>query len=267
MSTAALLFHQIRHHNRVFWRVPIAAFFTVAFPLMLLVLFNLLNLDNTIDALGGISYAQFFTPAIAVFSMVTATYTSVAIQTGIDRDEGILKRVRGTPLPPGVYLAGRVGSAVWIGFLSVVITMVIGVAFFDVEVIWARIPTAVVVLLVGAACFCALGLALASAAPNAQVAQALANATILPLAFISGIFFPLEAAPDWLATVAGIFPLQPFAEAFGAQWNPFQTTAFPWADLLVLTAWLVAGLLVAVLTFTWDPRGEGRRRVRGRRPD
>lgn len=267
MTMALLLFHQIRHQNRVFWRVPIAAFFTVVFPLMLLVLFNLLNLDSTIDSLGGISYAQFFTPAIAVFSMVAATYTSVAIQTGIDRDEGILKRVRGTPLPASVYLAGRVGSAVWIGFLSVVITMTIGVVFFDVEVLWGRIPTAVVVLLVGAACFCALGLALAAAAPNAQVAQALANATILPLAFISGIFFPLEAAPDWLATLAGVFPLQPFAEAFGAQWNPFQNGGFPWGDLLVMMAWMAVGLLVAIATFTWDPRGGGGRRVRGVRQE
>lgn len=264
MSTGGLLLHQVRHQNRVFWRVPLAAFFTVAFPLMLLVLFNLLNLDTTVEVLG-IPYSQFFTPGIAVFSMVTATYTSVAIQTGIDRDEGILKRVRGTPLPPAVYLGGRIGSATWIGLLSVVVTMAIGAVFFDVEVLWARIPVAILVLVVGAACFCALGLALASAARNAQVAQALANATILPLAFISGIFFPLEAAPEWLGTLAAVFPLQPFAEAFGDQWNPLADPGIPWAQLGVLAAWMAVGIVVAARTFTWDPREGGGRRARGRR--
>jgi ABC-2 type transport system permease protein len=262
VTRPGLVLHQIRHQNRVFWRVPLAAFFTVAFPLMLLVLFNLLNRGVTLPSMGGLPYAQFFTPAIAVFAMVSATYTSVAIQTGIDRDDGILKRVRGTPLPPGTYLAGRIGSALWIGVLSVAATMATGVLAFDVVVLWDRVPMALLVLTVGAACFCALGLALAAAASNAQSAQALANATILPLAFISGIFFPLDTAPAWMGAIAGIFPLQAFVEAFGAQWNPLAEPGIPWADLGIMVAWFAAAVVVARRTFTWEPRPGGSRRRR-----
>lgn len=263
MSEIGLVLHQIRHQNRVFWRVPLAAFFTVAFPLMLLVLFNLLNRGVTLASMGGISYAQFFTPAIAVFAMVSSTFTSVAIQTGIDRDEGILKRVRGTPLPPGAYLAGRIGSAVWIGAVSVVVSVTTGVLAFDVAILWGRLPVALAVLAIGAGCFCALGLALAAAAPNAQSAQALANATILPLALVSGIFFPLDTAPAWMGAIAGVFPLRSFVEAFVAQFNPLIEPGVPWADIALMSGWFVVGVLVAGRTFTWEPRpGGGRRRRR-----
>jgi ABC-2 type transport system permease protein len=262
MTEIGLLLHQIRHQNRVFWRVPLAAFFTVAFPLMLLVLFNLVNRGVTLASMGGLPYAQFFTPAIAVFAMVSSAYTSVAIQTGIDRDEGILKRVRGTPLHPGAYLAGRIGSAVWIGAVSVIVTMATGVLAFDVAILWDRVPVALMVLAIGAGCFCALGLALAAAAPNAQSAQALANATILPLAVVSGIFFPFDTAPAWMGAIAAAFPLRAFVEAFGAQFNPLVQPGVPWADMALMGTWFVLGVLVAGKTFTWEPRPGGRRRRR-----
>jgi ABC-2 type transport system permease protein len=262
MTTVMMVISEIRHQSRMFWRVPIAAFFTVAFPLMFLVLFNLLNGDVTVDSLGGIPFAQFYTPGIAVFAMVTAGYTNLAITVSMDRDEGILKRIRGTPLPPWVYLAGRIGAAVMVGLASVVLMFVVGGIFFGVEPIWSRLPTAGVVLAIGAATFAALGLAVAGVAPNGQAAPAIANATILPLAFVSGIFFPMETAPEWLQTVAGWFPLRPFGAAFTDQFNPTVLASFPWQELAILSAWGAFGVVVAVRTFTWDPRLGGRRRSR-----
>jgi ABC-2 type transport system permease protein len=253
---------EVVHHIRLLWRVPVAAFFTVAFPMMFLVLFNLLNADVTVESMGGIRFAQFYTPGIAVFAMVTAGYTNLAITVSMDRDEGILKRIRGTPLPPWAYLAGRIGAAVTVGASSVVLMFAVGAAFFGVEPVWDRLPTAALVLAVGAATFASLGLAVAGVAPNGQAAPAIANATILPLAFVSGIFFPMDTAPGWLQTVAGWFPLRPFGAAFTAQWNPMVEPTFPWAELAVLVVWLALGIAVAVKTFTWDPRPSGKRRSR-----
>jgi ABC-2 type transport system permease protein len=231
----------------------VAAFFTVAFPLMFLVLFNLLNGGAVIESLGGLGFAQFFTPAIAVFSIVTACYTNLVITTSMDRDEGILKRVLGTPLPPATYIGGRVLAASGIGLVSVVVMLVVGVAAFGVEVLWGRLPMSLLVLLVGAACWSALALAVAGLSTNGQAAPAVANATILPLAFISGIFFPVESGPEWLATLAGLFPLRPFVAAFSEQWNPLVSPGFPLTELAVMTAWGIVGAYVAARRFSWEP--------------
>jgi len=248
-----LLWWEFVHHTRVFWRVPVAAFFTVAFPLMFLVLFNLLNGDAAIEALGGLAFAQFFTPAIAVFSIVTACYTNLVITTSMDRDDGILKRVLGTPLPPAAHLGGRVLAASGIGLSSVALMLAVGVVAFDVRVLWGRLGTAVLVLVIGAACWSALALAVAGLTSNGQAAPAIANATILPLAFISGVFFPVESGPDWLATLAGMFPLRPFVAAFSEQWNPLVDPGVPLAELATLIAWGGLGALVAIRRFTWEP--------------
>jgi ABC-2 type transport system permease protein len=249
----SLVWWEFRHHTRLFWRVPVAAFFTFAFPLMFLLLFNLLNRGATIESLGGIAFSQFFTPAIAVFSVVTACYTNIVITTAIDRDEGILKRMLGTPVPPSVYIAGRVLAASGIGLASVVVMFMVGVAVFDVTVLWERLPLAGLVLVTGAAAWSALGLAVASLAGSGQAAPAIANATILPLALVSGIFFPVGAGPDWLAAAAGAFPLRPFVAAFSAQWNPLVEAAFPLTDLALLVAWGAVGTAVAGRRFRWEP--------------
>ena len=247
------LWWEFRHHTRVFWRVPVAAFFTVAFPLMFLVLFNLLNGGAVIESLGGLGFAQFFTPAIAVFSIVTACYTNLVITTSMDREEGILKRVLGTPLPPATYIGGRVLAASGIGLLSVVVMLVVGVAAFGVEVLRGRLPMSLLVLVVGAGCWSALALGVAGLSTNGQAAPAIANATVLPLAFISGIFFPVESGPEWLATLAGLFPLRPFVSAFSDQWNPLVSPGFPFTELAVMTAWGLVGAFVAARRFSWEP--------------
>ncbi len=124
--TPALLLtmNQVRYQNKMFWRTPIGAVFTIAFPLMFLVLFNLL-FDGTIDVTGRtpLTVAQFYTPSLAVFAAASATYTNLAVGTAIARDDGILKRFRGTPLPPWSYLAGRIGSAMWIAMLAVMLML------------------------------------------------------------------------------------------------------------------------------------------------
>lgn len=257
---------------KLFWRTPLAAFFTFAFPLMFLFLFNLLNGDATLP--GGLRFSQFFTPAIATFAVITACYTNLAIGTAISRDTGVLKRIRGTPLPMGVHLAGRIGAALSVAVLSVIVMFAAGTAFYGVQILWSRVPVALLAMFVGAACFSALGLAIAAISPSGQTAPALANATILPLSFVSGIFFPLDSAPEWLGRIASYFPLRPMVESIGDAFNPLIKPSFPWTALGVMAVWFVIGLVVATKYFTWEPKTSKRRgsedlveTTTGNRPD
>lgn len=254
-STGGLIANQIRYQLKVFFRTPVAAFFTLVLPLMMLILFNALFGDNTVDLEdGSYSAQQFYTGGLAAFAAVSATYTNLANTVPILRDEGILKRWRGTPLPPAVYIAGMVGMAVIVAFIGVVVMVGVGVALYDVELEAAKLPAAVVTFAVGVAAFAALGLACAALVPNARSAPAAANATILPLAFVSNVFIALEDPPRWLDLVGDIFPLKPFVEAFQDTFIPFvDAPAFSWGRLGYVALWGVAGALVAQWKFTWEP--------------
>jgi ABC-2 type transport system permease protein len=262
---------QVRYQNRIFWRTPIAAVFTLAFPLMFLVLFNLL-FHGTIKITGRnpLTIAQFYTPSLAVFAAASATYTNLATGTAIARDAGILKRFRGTPLPAWSYLAGRVGSAMWIALLAVIVMLAVGVLAYGLELRAVTLPAAALTFAVGVACFASLGVAVAGLAKSGDAAPALANFTILPLAFISDIFLPLDNPPRWLVAVADVFPLKHFSRAFQDAFSPFTTGwGFRWGSLAVMALWAVIGAVVALRTFGWDPRAarsprHGRRSSPGR---
>lgn len=264
---AVLVLRQIRYQNRMFWRQPVAVFFTFVFPLIFIFLFNLLFGGQRLESRGGIPFAQFLTPAIATFAVISACYTNLVIGTAIARDHGILKRIRGTPCPPWIYVAGRIGSAVWIAAISVVVLVLVGVVLYHVRIVWQTLPAAILTLAVGAACFCALGLAAAAFTPTGDSAPAVANATLLPLAFISDIFFPMDAAPTWLRTLASVFPLRHFALAMQADFSPLTAgSGLQWSHLAVMAAWGVGGLLLALRYFRWEPKeGAGRGRGRPRR--
>ncbi len=256
MSTALLTLRQAVYENRAFWRNPPAAFFTFVFPLMFLAIFNLVFSDEEISVAGGeVDSSAFYVPAIVAFSVISACYTNIAMSIAFSRDRGILKRVRGTPLPASAFLLGRIVHAVFIALLLVVIVVGAGVVFYGVDAPGSRLPAFALSLIVGAAAFCALGLALTAAIPNADASPAIVNASVLPLLFISNVFIPTETAPDWLNDFASIFPVVHFAEAMHAGFDPFATgSGFEAKALAVLGAWGVAGVLVAVRFFSWEPR-------------
>lgn len=257
MGDAALALRQVRFENRAFWRNPAAAFFTFAFPLMFLVIFNLLFGDDPtgVYGQGEVSGSTFYVPAIAAFSVITACFTNVAIQVTFARDEGILKRVRGTPLPQWGYLFGKIAHATLIAVLLVVIVVAFGALLYDVDVPGRTMPAFALSVMAGAAAFCALGLAMTGFIPNAEASPPITNAVILPLLFISGIFIPLDRAPGWLVTVADLFPVKHFADALLTSFSPFERgSGIAWADLAILGAWGIAGALIAARFFTWEPR-------------
>jgi ABC-2 type transport system permease protein len=257
VSDATLVLDQVRATNKAFWRNPASAFFTFAFPLMFLVIFTSLLGSGTVEVAPGVVIEQdrYFVAAMGSFAVISATYTNLAIGIAFTRDAGILKRTRGTPLPPWIYLVGRVIHAVLVSLLLIVITAAFGVAFYGADVPTGELLLKfLVTIVVGAMAFSALGLATTAVVPNADAAPAVVNAIILPLLFLSGIFIPLgEDAPQWMKTVGDIFPVKHFAEASMASFYgpPFP---FEWSDVLIVAAWGLAGLVLAVRYFSWEPR-------------
>ena len=263
-----LLWRQFRAQNKLFLRNPFSAFFSLAFPVMFLLLFGSLNGGGRIPELGNIRYIQFLAPGMLAFAVISTCYTGLVTGVAINRDEGLLKRVRGTPLPPWAYIAARIASAVFFSLVSAVVMVVAAVLLFQVEVIGRMLPAAAVTLLAGAACFCAVGMAVAAVIPNGEAAPVIANFTFFPVAFVSDLFFPTAGAPAWVGAVGSIFPVKHFALALEHTFNPFaQGSGFQWGHLGVMALWTLAAVVVAVRCFRWEPKagasGGRRRRLSG----
>ena len=250
MSGARLLLRQVRYENRAFWRNPESAFFTFAFPLVFMVIINLVFASAFDDGSGSI--IDFYTPAIIAFAIINAAFTTLAMTVAIARDEGLLKRIHGTPLPTVSYLSARVLHSILIGLVLAVIVGLFGALFFSVDLRLDSLPLLVLVLVVGAASFAALGLAVAGLVPSSQSAPAIVNAIVLPLLFISNIFIRVE--DGILVTVSGIFPIRHFSDALQAVYHPDVSGPLDPVDLLWVLGWGAAGLLVAARTFSWEPR-------------
>jgi ABC-2 type transport system permease protein len=249
MTAVALALRQVRFENRAFWRNPAAAFFTVVFPLIFLVVAD----AALVGQLGDVDAARFYTPAIMTFALVTSCYTNLAMGVVVARDAGVLKRLRGTPLPTWAYLFGRIGQSVIVTLLLVAVIGGYGALVHGVVLPIDRLPALAAALVVGAASFSALGLAITRFVPNASAAPAVVNATILPLLLISNVLVPVRDVT--LASIASVFPVGHLADAIAATYDP-ASTSFGWAldSLAVVAAWGVAGLVVALLTFSWQPR-------------
>ena len=268
-SDLHLLRRWIGARVRLMLRNPRTTFFTFVFPLMLLVIFNGLNSDARVAAMGGaggkVPFAQFYTPSIGVFGLTLACYTSVIFGLATARDEGVLKRVRGTPLPMPAYLGAWLTGAAVTGILSVVLMFGVAVPVFGVDIYPRLLPAAIVTLAVGAASLSAIGLAVSTLVRTAEQAGPVAQLTFLPLSFISGIWYPLDGAPGWVTTIAHAFPLFHIVDAFDACFVP-QTTGGGWAPrhLAVVAAWGVGALVVAVRRFHAEPHAGERRGLRAR---
>ena len=270
MRAAAQAVRQLRFTNKAFWRNPASAFFTFAFPLMFLVIFTALLGGGQIQLPNvprfELDLTTYYVGAMATFGVISACFTNIAIQTSFSRDQGLLKRLRGTPLPAWAYLLARVVHAMAVGALLVLITLLFGLIVYD-----AALPTGtpllefIVTFLVGSLTFASLALALTSVIPNAEAAPPIVNATILPLLFLSGIFIPLNKdAPAWISTVADVFPVKHFADAMRSGYlgnvraqtplGPIHPFTFDWTDVLIVAAWGLVGLVLAARFFSWEPR-------------
>ncbi len=255
MSGLALAAHQFRYDQKAFWRNPASVFFTVAFPVIVLVILASIFSGKTVHVRGGIDATAYYVPAIITLSVISATMQSLAMLLTIAREDGRLKRGRGTPLPPWVFIAGRVGNSIVVALMMLALIAALGWLAYGVAIPWDRLPAIVVTLAVGAAAFCCLGIALTAAIPSQDAAAPIVNALLLPLYFLSGIFIPNDQLPSGVIHFADAFPIRHFFLAFFNVYLPGGSTSLDWGNLAVVAAWGLVGLLLAVRYFRWTPRG------------
>ena len=249
---------QIRYEQRAYWRNRGRGVFTFIFPLMFLVIFASLDSGQTISTRGGIAYNDFFVPGILAYAVIATTYLNMAIGTAILRDEGVLKRMQGTPLPRWSYVAARIGSTVLVVAAITIVTLGLGVAAYGLTVRTSTLPGVIVMLVLGTAAFTTLGIGIVRFIPNAEAAPVIVNLTILPLTFISGVWFPTDKMPTALRDVASLFPIRALADGLQYAFDPRTTgPGIKGADVRTLLIWTAIGTIMMV-RFLRRPQGEVR---------
>jgi ABC-2 type transport system permease protein len=243
----ALAARQVGYEQRSFWRNRTRAFFAFVLPLMFLVIFASLNSGQSMDTRGGISAETFIVPGLLAYGVIMATFMNLATELAHSQESGVLKRMRGTPLPRAAFFAGRIGSAVLTAGAVIAVTLTVGALAYGVQVRLETLPGLVLALVVGTACFSALGIGINRLIPNADAAPAVANGLVLPLTFISGVWGDFGGLPDWLNRIAETFPIQHLANSLQVAFDP--RTPGPgivWRDLLALTVWGAIGVIAGI---------------------
>ena len=195
MSRATVVLRQTRLEQRAFWRNPETAFFTFALPIGLLLIFGATSAHDAVPGRPDLDGLTLFVPGILAFGIIVAAYGSLAATIAILRSEGVLKRIRATPLTPASYLAGHLTSVLATSFLIAVTTIVLGRIAFDVAPRTAAVVSLPLTLVLGITCFAALGLAISTVIPNGTASGAITNGTYIPIALVSGTFSTGLAAP------------------------------------------------------------------------
>ena len=251
MNDARLLVTQAGYEQRSYWRNPASAIFTFALPLAFLFIFAGSIGSQKVPGLEGVTFEQYYVPSILTYGLIAACFSNLAITMVFRRDQGILKRVRGTPIPAWGYLGGSIVNSTAVSFLLAAVTITAGVLLFNVPVPHQVLPI-IVDLIVGAGAFCALGLAVTVVIPNADAAPPMINIVMLVLLFISGTFFYVKPSSG-LAHVANFFPISHLVRALLAAIVPQPgVPAWQWHDLLLVAIWGLAGLVFAIRRFRWE---------------
>lgn len=253
------------HAVRAFLRNPLAAFFTLAFPLAFLVIVGTIVGDATTG--DGVPVTQFLVAPFAVFGVAQASFTMVAVDTAALRESGVLLRLRAAPVPAGAVLAARLCASAFAAGSAVLLLTVVGVLAYDVGIVWHKVPALLVTLALGVACCAALGVALASSVRTVTATQALAQGILIPLAFISDVFIINADLPRPLEIIGSLLPLKHFALATAETFHPGGGAGFSASHLATLAAWTIAGVLVAQHRYDWGPRGSAAGPAMANTPD
>jgi ABC-2 type transport system permease protein len=247
---------QVRYEQRLYWRNRGRGILTFVFPLMFLVIFASINQGVRLHQLGGIPYDDFFVPGILAYGIIGTTYVNMAISTAILRDQGVLKRMQGTPLPRWAHIAARIGSTVLIVGAITAVTLAIGAIAYGVDVRLATLPGLIVTLILGTAAFTTLGVGITRFISNADIAPVVVNLTVLPLTFISGVWFPTTGMPQALQDIANFFPIKGLAHGLQYAFNPHTPgPGFNATDIRSLAIWTAVGVFMMV-RYLRRPQGE-----------
>lgn len=257
MAAADLVWHQFRYDQKVFWRNPAAVFFTVLLPVLFMVIFQLLFGGQNVSG-RGVKVSTYYVPAIITLGVISATGVNLAINLTREREAGLMKRARGTPLPNWVFIAGRVGNALVVATLMLVLVATIGAVAYGVSIPWFQAGAVVLTLVVGASSFCAIGIALTALIPSEDAAPAITQAVFLPLYFLSGVFVPDDQIPSGVLSFASVFPIRPFFQSFFDAWVPGAggSGGVDAGHLAAVAGWGIVALVIALRTFQWTPRGD-----------
>jgi ABC-2 type transport system permease protein len=246
MSELALTWRQYRLERRLFWRNPSAAFFNFLFPLIFLALFGSISSGNQKDL-------DIIVPGIAGMCVMSATFTALSYNITALRDMGVLKRLRGTPLPTQSWLGGVMANAVTNAAIQIAIVIVAGHVLWSVDGLAAPLEL-VVFLAVGVGCFAALGVAFSHVIPNVDSAPAYVNVVFLPAIAISGVFYDADSGPAFLRDVAQVLPLKHLIDGMSAAMVSGAPLSDNLGNLAVLAVWGAFGVFFAVRGFSWEAR-------------
>ncbi len=246
MSDTTLAWRQYRLERRMFWRNPTAAFFSFVLPLLFLGLFGAVFS-------GDREQLEVIVPGIAGLSVMATTFNALANQMTFLREQGVLKRMHGTPLPGNAYLAGILGNAATNAIVQILVVVLASRLVFDLG--WPRDWLALAAFtLLGVTCFAALGVAFSHAIPNFDAAPAYTNIVFLPVIFISGVFYDIADVPSAMRDIAEALPLVHVIDGLSGALVTGDGLSGHVADLVVLGLWTIAGLFLAVRGFTWSAR-------------
>jgi ABC-2 type transport system permease protein len=247
-EVASLAWRQYRLERKLFWRNPSAAFFNFLLPLLFLAAGGVILSSNQ-SALNKL------VPAIAGMSVMSTTFTALAYNIVFLRERGVLKRIRGTPLPTISYFGGVAANAITNTAVQIAIVVLAGRVLFGIG--WPKDWFELVVFVVaGVVCFAALGVAFAHAIPNFESTAAYVNAVFLPVVFVSFYVFDSSSAPQFLRTIAEALPLYPLIHGLSGALVKGTSLATNLSDLGVIAVWAVLGIVLAVRGFSWEQHRE-----------
>lgn len=253
----ALFWHQLRFEWKMFWRNPASVFFSIGLPLVFLFLVGaVFGGGEERDPTYGLLADQYLVPAIMTLGIVGATFNNVAMTITIQRERGVLKRLRGTPLPTSVFISARTASAVLNALLIAFVILLAGLIFYGIDIDARRLFGTLLVTVVGASVFCALGFAITILIPNETAATPITNMITLPLYFVSGVFGDVASLPAVLEKIGQFFPISHLGACLFATYSPDASglVSFAAKDFAILLAWGIAGALLAAWKFRWEPQ-------------
>ncbi|GIG30609.1 ABC transporter permease [Cellulomonas marina] len=265
-STLRLGLARTQHEVRLFFRERDAVVFVFAYPVIMLAIFATVFGGQEDVAAPGVTFAQYFLPGMVATGVVLSSFQQLATTIAVERDEGGLKRLRGTPLPASAYFLGKVGQVLVTSLLQTALLLVVAAVVYDVPLPGdvARWVTFAWVWALGTAAGAVCGVAFSSVPRSGRSASAVVTPVVLVLQFVSGVFFAFDDLPSWMQSLASFFPLKWLAQGMRSVFLPDAAAAAEvggsWqhgATAAVLVAYLVVGLVLGARTFRWTRRDAG----------